>query len=570
METKRELKILAWIILVFAAVFFLPLGSERFMTAIDATLDLARWYAREHVILCLLPAFFIAGVIAVFVSQGSVIKYFGANAKKWLSYSVAAISGGILAVCSCTILPLFTSIYKRGAGLGPAIAFLYSGPAISILSIILTARILGIELGIARTLGAILFSVVIGLLMSFLFRREERAKREEQMNITPSPEKRPMWQTSFHFFTLVLILVFANWGAPAASDRGLWAAIFAWKWYITGALSLVLCWSLVKILRLRLRWVALGAAATVVSVVLANLFIRDAKLVPLVPMVVAIAALSLILLFDKRDAENREWALSAWGFAKQILPLLAVGVVTAGFLLGSTHDQTSVAGIIPNRWIEWAVGGNSLLSNFFASFTGAFMYFATLTEVPIIQGLLASGMGKGPALALLLAGPSLSLPNMLVIRGVLGTKKTVVYVALVGNSCRSQMAHGFLQAMDSSLEVFSGGTQPAARVNARAVEVMREAGIDIASHIPTHVNVYLDQEWDYVITVCGGANESCPAFTGKVGRRLHMGFDDPSHAEGSPEFIDSEFRRVRDEIRAAFARFYRSEIQKEKFHEHTP
>ena len=240
-----------------------------------------------------------------------------------------------------------------------------------------------------------------------------------------------MWQTSFHFFTLVLILVFANWGAPAASDRGLWAAIFAWKWYITGALSLVLCWSLVKILRLRLRWVALGAAATVVSVVLANLFIRDAKLVPLVPMVVAIAALSLILLFDKRDAENREWALSAWSFAKQILPLLAVGVVTAGFLLGSTHDQTSVAGIIPNRWIEWAVGGNSLLSNFFASFTGAFMYFATLTEVPIIQGLLASGMGKGPALALLLAGPSLSLPNMLVIRGVLGTKKTVVYVALV-------------------------------------------------------------------------------------------------------------------------------------------
>lgn len=431
METKRELKILAWIILVFAAVFFLPLGSERFMTAIDATLDLARWYAREHVILCLLPAFFIAGVIAVFVSQGSVIKYFGANAKKWLSYSVAAISGGILAVCSCTILPLFTSIYKRGAGLGPAIAFLYSGPAISILSIILTARILGIELGIARTLGAILFSVVIGLLMSFLFRREERAKREEQMNITPSPEKRPMWQTSFHFFTLVLILVFANWGAPAASDRGLWAAIFAWKWYITGALSLVLCWSLVKILRLRLRWVALGAAATVVSVVLANLFIRDAKLVPLVPMVVAIAALSLILLFDKRDAENREWALSAWGFAKQILPLLAVGVVTAGFLLGSTHDQTSVAGIIPNRWIEWAVGGNSLLSNFFASFTGAFMYFATLTEVPIIQGLLASGMDKGPALALLLAGSSLSLPNMLVIRGVLGTKKTVVYVALV-------------------------------------------------------------------------------------------------------------------------------------------
>ena len=431
MDTRNELKILFWMIAVFAAVFFLPLESERFMTAVDATLDLAKWYAQEHVVLCLLPAFFIAGVIAVFVSQGSVLKYFGANAKKWISYTVAAVSGGILAVCSCTILPLFTSIYKRGAGLGPAIAFLYSGPAISILSIILTARILGIEMGIARTVGAVLFSVVIGLAMSVIFRKEEKAKKEEQMNIVPPPEKRPMWQTSFHFFTLVLILVFANWGTPAASDTGLWYGIFTYKWYITGTLSLLLCLSLVRILKLRVQWVVLGAVATAISALLANLFIGNAKLVPLVPMIVAITALSVILLFDKRDEENREWAFASWGFAKQIMPLLAIGVVTAGFLLGSTHDNTAIAGIIPNSWIEWAVGGNSLLSNFFASFTGAFMYFATLTEVPIIQGLLASGMGKGPALALLLAGPSLSLPNMLVIRGVLGTKKTVVYVALV-------------------------------------------------------------------------------------------------------------------------------------------
>lgn len=418
-------------IVIFTAVFFLPLGSERFMTAVDATFDLAKWYAREHVVLCLLPAFFIAGVISVFVSQGSVLKYFGANAKKWLSYTVAAISGGILAVCSCTILPLFTSIYKRGAGLGPAIAFLYSGPAISVLSIILTARILGFEMGMARIIGAVLFSVVIGLAMSFIFRKEEKAKKEQQMNIVPPPEKRPMWQTSFHFFTLVLILVFANWGAPAASDTGLWSYIFAYKWYITGVFALLMCWSLIRILKLRATWVVLGAAATLLSAFLAGAFIANAKLVPLVPMIVGITALSVILLFDKRDDENREWALSSWGFAKQILPLLAIGVVTAGFLLGSTHDNTSIAGVIPNSWIEWAVGGNSLLSNFFASFTGAFMYFATLTEVPIIQGLLASGMGKGPALALLLAGPSLSLPNMLVIRGVMGTKKTAVYVALV-------------------------------------------------------------------------------------------------------------------------------------------
>lgn len=401
------------------------------MTAVDATLDLARWYAREHVVLCLLPAFFIAGVIAVFVSQGSVLKYFGANAKKWLSYSVAAVSGGILAVCSCTILPLFTSIYKRGAGLGPAVAFLYSGPAISVLSIILTMRILGVELGVARMIGAVCFSVVIGLAMAFIFRREEQAKKEQQMNIVPPPEKRPMRQTALHFFTLVAILVFANWGAPAATDTGIWQFIFTYKWFFTAGFGLLLCWSLVRILKLKIVWVAVAAVVTALSAWAAAVFIAETKLVPLVPMIVGIAALAVILLFDGRDDENREWALSSWGFAKQIMPLLAIGVVTAGFLLGSTHDGTTIAGIIPNRWIEWAVGGNSLLSNFFASFTGAFMYFATLTEVPIIQGLLASGMGKGPALALLLAGPSLSLPNMLVIRGVMGTKKTVVYVVLV-------------------------------------------------------------------------------------------------------------------------------------------
>lgn len=431
METKKELKILFGIVAIFAAVFFMPLQSIRFTTAIDATLDLAQWYAREHVVLCLLPAFFIAGVIAVFVSQSSVLKYFGANAKKWLSYTVAAVSGGILAVCSCTILPLFTSIHKRGAGLGPAVAFLYSGPAISVLSIILTARILGLEMGIARVIGAVLFSVVIGLAMAFIFRKEEKAKQEQQMNIIPAPENRPMWQTAFHFFTLVLILVFANLGAPASNDTGLWQTLFIYKWYVVGVLSVLLCGSLVWILKLKVVWVLLGAIITASSAILSNSFIPNEKLIPLVPMLVAITCLSVVLLLDKNNEENRDWLFSSWGFAKQIMPLLAVGVVTAGFLLGSTHDDTSLAGIIPNELIQWAVGGNSLLSNFLASFTGAFMYFATLTEVPIIQGLLASGMGKGPALALLLAGPSLSLPSMLVINQVLGFKKTVVFVVLV-------------------------------------------------------------------------------------------------------------------------------------------
>ena len=281
-------------------------------------------------------------------------------------------------------------------------------------------------------IGAIAFSVIIGLIMAFIFRKEEKAKKEEQMNFEAPPAKRPMSKTMFHFFVLVFILVFANWGAPASGDTtSLWYYIFTYKWYITGVLSLGLAYSLIAILKIKWQWVVAGVIATAGSAVLANLLIPNPKLIPLVPMVVGIASLSFMTLLDKGDPENREWTLSAWGFAKQIMPLLAIGVVTAGFLLGSTHDNTAIAGIIPNSWIEWAVGGNSLLSNFFASFTGAFMYFATLTEVPIIQGLIASGMGKGPALALLLAGPSLSLPNMLVIRGVMGTKKTVIYVSLV-------------------------------------------------------------------------------------------------------------------------------------------
>ncbi|MDP3462728.1 MAG: permease [Bacteroidales bacterium] len=424
MDWKKETKLLGWIVVIFLTAFFLPIESERFNTAISATLDLSRWYAREHVILCLLPAFFIAGVIQVFVSQGAVMKYFGAKAKKWVAYTVASVSGTILAVCSCTILPLFSSIHKRGAGLGPAIAFLYSGPAINILAIILTARILGFEMGVARVIGAVVFAVVIGSAMALTYRKEERQKRADQMNFPEIAEKRPMWKTSFHFFTLVLILVFANWGKPGEGiTEGTWYWIWFYKWYITGFFGLFLVYSLVFILGIKWWHVALVALATAAS----GFLVAS----PLVPMIVGIAGLSIITLLDKNDPDNSEWTRSSWDFTKQIMPLLAIGVVTAGFLLGSTHDDTAIAGIIPNEWIVALVGGNSVFSNLFASIVGAFMYFATLTEVPILQGLMAAGMGKGPALALLLAGPSLSLPNMLVIRGIMGTQKTVVYVVLV-------------------------------------------------------------------------------------------------------------------------------------------
>ena len=420
MEWKTEIKILFWIIFFFLLAYFMPLENLRFQEAIDATLDLTRWYAREHVILCLLPAFFIAGVISVFISQGSVLKYFGAQAKKWLAYSIAAVSGTILAVCSCTILPLFSSIHQRGAGLGPAVAFLYSGPAINILAIILTANILGFEMGVARVVGAVVFSIVIGLVMSLIYRKEERVKAKEQMNIVFPPEKRPMWQTAFHFFTLVFILVFANWGKPDA-DNGLLYWIWFNKWQITSFFGLLLVYSLIRILKIKWWWVVSGLILTAISA-----FVSTS---PMIPMVVGMTTLSIMTLLSGGD--NKEWTLVSWDFTKQIMPLLALGVIAAGFLLGSTHDTTKLAGIIPTEWISGLVGGNSLFANLFASIVGAFMYFATLTEVPILQGLLGAGMGKGPALALLLAGPSLSLPNMLVIRSVIGTQKTIVYVVLV-------------------------------------------------------------------------------------------------------------------------------------------
>jgi uncharacterized protein len=422
MDWRIEIKKLWWIGFIFILAYYMPLEMARFQEAVAATLDLVRWYAREHVILCLLPAFFIAGVIAVFISQGSVLKYFGARANKFLAYSVASVSGTILAVCSCTILPLFSSIHKRGAGLGPAVAFLYSGPAINILAIILTARILGWELGVARVIGAVVFAIVIGLLMGLFFRKEEKLKEEAQMNIVAPPEKRPLWQTSLHFFTLVLILVFANWGAPGeGTESGWWYFIWANKWYITGFFGLVLAYSLIRVLKIAWWKVALS----VFAVLLSSLIFPGA----MIPFIIAIAALAVITLSSHE--ENREWTIASWDFAKQIVPLLAIGVIIAGFLLGSTHGDTQLAGIIPDHWIGSLVGGNSLQSNLFASVVGAFMYFATLTEVPILQGLINSGMGHGPALALLLAGPSLSLPNMLVIHSVIGAKKTAVFVALV-------------------------------------------------------------------------------------------------------------------------------------------
>jgi hypothetical protein len=417
MTWRDEWKWLAVGVGGFLAIFFLPVGTPRFDGAVLEAFHLLRWYAREHVLLCLVPAFFIAGAITVFISQASVMKYLGPGANKILAYLVASVSGTVLAVCSCTVLPLFAGIYKRGAGLGPATAFLYSGPAINVLAIVLTARVLGFELGVARAVGAIVFSVVIGLIMHALFRAEEDARTQAMPHPAPVAATRTLAQDATYFASLVGILVFANWAEPT-SPWGVWSTVFEHKWLLTSLLGLGLAVVLVRWFQLRVGDVALVAAATTVAALLA-------PGVPLIPFAVATVGLSAIT--SRADGEAGEWFGATWEYAKQITPLLLFGVLIAGALLGRPGHE----GLIPSAWVSRAVGGNSLGANLFASVAGAFMYFATLTEVPIVQGLMGSGMGKGPALALLLAGPALSLPSMLVLRSLLGTAKTTVYVGLV-------------------------------------------------------------------------------------------------------------------------------------------
>jgi len=418
MDLKREYRPLLWMTGLFLAAYFLPVDDAAFLGAIRDALALTRWYAREHVILCLLPAFFIAGTIAVFISKEAVIRYLGPAAPKWVAYLTASVSGSVLAVCSCTVLPLFAGIRQRGAGLGPAATFLYAGPAINVLAIILTAQVLGLELGLARVVGAIAFSILIGLIMHALYRSEEMERAAQQLQHGEEDGPKPLWKTSLHFLALVAILVFANWGDPGP-DAGLLGSIYELKWMLTGLSAVILAVSLVVSLGLEPRWVALWAGISA-----GGTFFFHAH--PQIPFAISVIALSVILYIS--PGEPREWLSETWGFTRLILPLLAAGVLVAGFLLGSPGGG---GGIVPDAWIAGLVGGESLRANLVASVAGAFMYFATLTEIPILQGLLAGGMGDGPALALLLAGPAVSLPNMLVIRGVIGTRKTVVFLALV-------------------------------------------------------------------------------------------------------------------------------------------
>ncbi len=416
MSFRKELKTFLISVALFLFLYYLPTDSLRFKNAIFEALELTKWYAREHVVLCLIPAFFIAGAMSLFIKQDAVLRYLGSSSKKALSYGVASISGTILAVCSCTVLPLFAGIYQQGAGIGPATAFLYSGPAINVLAIILSAKVLGIEIGFARAIFAIIFSVIIGLTMSIIFRKSD-IERLKSIEITQDENSSlTLWQNTAYFGSLVAILVFANWGNPG-TDSGFFYWIFANKWYLTAFFSLLL--ALILVFWLKSSWKIVGL--NVILSIIAYIIFKD----PFITFIVGIVG--LIVTLAKGNEQLKAWLSSTWDFTKQIVPLLLVGVLIAGFALGRPGNE----GIIPSTWIANLVGGNSIFSNLFASVVGAFMYFATLTEVPIVQGLLGSGMGKGPALALLLAGPALSLPNMLVINSILGAKKTITFILLV-------------------------------------------------------------------------------------------------------------------------------------------
>lgn len=419
MNRSREFKIGASLLAVFLAFYFLPVGRPRFDGAITEALELTKWYTREHVILCLLPAFWIAGAIAAFVSQGSVMKWLGPRAPKPVAYGVGGVSGAILAVCSCTVLPLFAGIYRMGAGLGPATAFLYSGPAINALAVILTAKVLGAEIGFARAIGAVVFSIVIGLTMAFLFRKEEREKAAKAMHLPDDGGGRPLWQTALFFFSMVAFLIFANWGEPqGGSGKGLFASIYAAKWWLASGFAGLFAFALWRWIGVRARDLLLVIAGVVIVALLPGAHINGTVLA---------GVIGLVWLTAGRGGEAGEWFEQTWSYTKMILPLLLGGVLVAGLLLGRPGHE----GLIPAAWIANSVGGNSPGANAFSAVAGGFMYFATLTEIPILQGLLGSGMGNGPALALLLAGPALSLPNMLVIHSVIGGKKTFAYISLV-------------------------------------------------------------------------------------------------------------------------------------------
>lgn len=430
---NRELKIFAAFLAVFLFAYFVPLATPSFAEgtspvaamvtgAIVEAFVLLQWYARNHTLACVVPALFIAGAITTFLTKESVLKHLGPKANKVEAYSVASISGTVLAVCSCSVLPMFAGIYRIGAGLGPAACFLYAGPAINVLAIFLTARVLGFELGVARVIGAIVFGVIIGILMSVFFRSSEEDRNQATLAMPDPPaSKRPLWQSAAMLAAMLLFLIFSDWFNPGDKDVQLtdgtqFAATLQYETENSYDLRLkaaVLGHEQADVVRL-----AKSEIASIKDVETWVTTIHHYRWYLAGMMGLVVVAMSVAWL-DREDFG--QWMDHTWEFAKLLVPLLFGGVFVVGFL----------GALVPEKQVAALVGDNSFTSNLIASIIGCLFYFATLTEVPILEALMRNGMASGPALALLLAGPALSLPSILVIRSVVGNAKTAAFVALV-------------------------------------------------------------------------------------------------------------------------------------------
>ncbi len=419
---KRELKIFAALSTIFVIAYILPLGNPKVQEAIQEAFRLLQWYARNHTLACVVPALFIAGAIITFLSQSSVIRYLGPKSNPILAYAVASVAGCVLAVCSCSVLPMFAGIYSLGAGLGPATAFLYSGPGINILAIFLSARVLGFSIGAGRFIGAVIFSVVIGLAMAAVFRKGEKVKAQAAMQM-PEPEKphRHIGKTAVFLACMILFLVFSDWYNPGnvtvqTADGLNFKAVVIHETRDAVRFQL----------EQDLNQSKLGDKITLPKSDIAGMQEQKSWVITVHHIKWYMAGLMGLLValmawrwFEKD--ELREWMHNTWDFAKLLVPLLFGGVFVVGF----------VSTLLPEKQVAQWVGDNSLRSNLVASVIGAFWYFATLTEIPITQALMKLGMHKGPVMALLLAGPALSLPSILVIRKVIGNTKTIVFILLV-------------------------------------------------------------------------------------------------------------------------------------------
>jgi uncharacterized membrane protein YraQ (UPF0718 family) len=416
----KEWKKFAWLAAIFLAAYFLPLGNPKIDNAVLEAFRLLQWYAINHTLACVVPAMFIAGAISTFLSQASVIRYLGPDSNRTLAYGVASVSGTVLAVCSCSVLPMFAGIYAIGAGLGPASAFLYSGPAINVMAIFLSARVLGFDLGIGRAAGAIVFAVVIGMLMAFVFRNADQQRINAMQLPEAPPNPRPLWKTSLYFLCMILFLVFSDWyntnDVTLTLKDG--QKISANIRYSTQDSLDIQEYQTDGRLAPDIRRIERQAVAAIDPVPGFTMTVHGIKW-----YLAGVMGLLVLLMarrwFSKEDIG--QWMRATWDFGLMIIPLLFGGVFLTGF----------IGGLIPEQTVASVVGGNSLLSNFIASFVGMIWYFATLTEIPIVEMLTRLGMGRGPALSLLLAGPALSLPSLLVIYRVIGAKKTFVFSLLV-------------------------------------------------------------------------------------------------------------------------------------------